>query len=482
MKKKLKVSIILSTLLSVAAAPIIVFSVTSCSTISSKSHTNIENDMQQYANDNSISLGFMFQPNYDYVLYRIYKFFQASSLLEPIENEILDALNQQFSNPDLDSSLNLLFGTSWMIDYKLNTSPSKNTYYLATNAHVLDLSYTISQKITTQNTEWNFEFTFPVNPQSVSYLRLFLSQPQGKSNKNIEWNAKYGDFFNSWYETPITQNNVNANIIQYANETYTNVEKFDFSLNMINTINNKQYMRLINSSNTIKNVTTVINNFTSTPGLDSALLKLELNPNEIRVKSTASPVTKQITKLKRIFDVNENYFDKTANYISKLNDTYNKLEKNAINNYLESDSFPFALNQEINELTVGGFPGNNIKSYTYFNTGTTDIIKYNEGVRRPYIKFLNGNKISYIKYYESDTSYLGGINLLPGSSGSMVLDNNNKIVGIYWGALTSGEYGLFIPFQFKNNSSLWSRLTNLITTNSEFSGSMLNKILTYSKK
>ncbi|MDE6472929.1 MAG: DUF31 family protein [Ureaplasma sp.] len=480
MKKKLKVSIILSTLLSVAAAPIIVFSVTSCSTISSKSHTNIENDMQQYANDNSISLGFMFQPNYNYVWSRINSFFQTSDLIEAFEDQILIGLYQQLTNPNLSGSFNLLFGTSWMIDYKLNSNSSINTYYLATNAHVLDLSYTISQEIITQNTRLNFEFTFPVNSESVANLRLFLSQPQGKSNQNIEYNAEYADFFETWYQTPINKNNINANIIQYANDK--NAKKFDFSLNVINTRNNAQYMRLIDSSNNDKSVDAVIANSPQTPGLDSALLKLELNPETINISSNDSIANKQIIKLKRIFKVNENYYDKNSNYISKLNDTYNKLEKNAINNYLESDSFPFALNQEINELTVGGFPGNNIKSYTYFNTGTTDIIKYNEGVRRPYIKFLNGNKISYIKYYESDTSYLGGINLLPGSSGSMVLDNNNKIVGIYWGALTSGEYGLFIPFQFKNNSSLWSRLTNLITTNSEFSGSMLNKILTYSKK
>ena len=82
-----------------------------------------------------------------------------------------------------------------MIDYKLNNNSNINTYYLATNTHVLDLSYTISTSINAgQFGNYNFDFIFPVNSESVNFLRLFLSQPQGKSNVNLEYNASYNDF------------------------------------------------------------------------------------------------------------------------------------------------------------------------------------------------------------------------------------------------------------------------------------------------
>ena len=70
---------------------------------------------------------------------------------------------------------------------------------------------------------------------------------------------------------------------------------------------------------------------------------------------------------------------------------------------------------------------------------------------------------------------------MPGSSGSMVLNNENKIVGIYWGATTSLEYGLFIPFEY-NNNLLFTRLTNFIKSNAEFEGSALRNIFDYQSK
>ncbi|MDE5599873.1 MAG: DUF31 family protein [Ureaplasma sp.] len=470
MNKKSKIVLIMSSMVIAATIPTVVF-LTSCSSVQSQSHTNIQNETQQYANDNSISLGFAFQPNYDYALAEITDFFENDSTLpKEQENAIVWTIIE--TSKRNANSTNLLFGTSWMIDYKVNTSTNINTYYLATNTHVLDLSYSISAsfRINGNPNIYSYEFNFPVNSQSVNFLRLFLSQPQGISDENLEYNASYSDFLTSWYATNIDKNNINNSLLQYANNT--NETKFDFTFDYTGFTDTL----LIKSDNSTIEMQEQIKQTTSTPSLDSSILKLNINPNNITVPNTNAVVRKQIQKLKRIFDVNEQYEDKKSNYISKLNKTYLELQNNTITNFKDSESFPFNLGDNAKELTVGGFPGNNKNNYTYFNTGTTKDVYYNKNVNRDYIRFLNGNQFSFSKYQSNDTSYLGGINLLPGSSGSMVLDNNNKIVGIYWGALTNGLYGLFIPFDVKNDS-LWNRLITFIKSSNEFQGSALRNIL-----
>ncbi|MDE6289493.1 MAG: DUF31 family protein [Ureaplasma sp.] len=477
MNKKTKIGVIISSLLATATIPAVALYVTSCSNIdstSNESHINITNATQQYANDNSISLGFEFQPDYGYAADKLEEFFINNDTLIPnssIENYIVQNIREQA--PGSLQNVNLLFGTSWMIDYKLNTSNYKNTYYLATNTHVLDLSYVIKVS------ELNLEFTFPVNGSSVNFLNLYLSQPQGESELNSPFNASYSKFETDWYKTNINESNINSSIIQYANNSSNT---FDFSIASTTQNFNENDTILVGSDNKTSTINEQITNTSNNNmGIDSSILKLELNPNAISNNSTQYAGSKQIRKLRKIFDVNENYEDKTSNYISKLKNTYSELQNNQISSYRESSTFPFELNNPGTELTVGGFPGDNKGQYTYFNTGTTNTVYYNEKINRPYIRFLNGNKLSFVKYDAQDTSFLGGINLMPGSSGSMVLNNENKIVGIYWGATTSLEYGLFIPFEY-NNNLLFTRLTNFIKSNAEFEGSALRNIFDYQSK
>lgn len=400
---------------------------------------------------------------------------------------------------------NILLGTTWLLDYSLaqnpnidNTEATKNlaTYYFATNMHVLNVAYNVvvSKKLNDGKT-YDLELNVPVSSVSTTNLDVFLSQPQGDKkvddlgqtipdNLTIPANNS-GLFSTAWYKTPLTKDTFESSIIP-GGTTLSKNKSYDLTASLTITDSNgdKQMQSYYYYSDGRNNLSSV-DTYDKTVEMvsDFSIIKITDSADNITLPDKSSRYYNSFLGLKTMLTIDTSKTDvaKNSSYLTKLN-YLNSLATNKNSSRSTIDElFLFrdysSLNVDTTVLSIAGYPSTtdqttrlvsanfNSNTISYSLSTYTGDKDSTTGYARPSIQYSLNGKFYYSSYNWQDNILMPNVNLMPGSSGSMVIDNDYKLVGIYWGIVSAGENisGVANTLFSKNNSkSLVAKYLNYI--------------------
>lgn len=400
---------------------------------------------------------------------------------------------------------NILLGTTWLLDYSLaqnpnidNTEATKNlaTYYFATNMHVLNVAYNVvvSKKLNDGKT-YDLELNVPVSSVSTTNLDVFLSQPQGDKkvddlgqtipdNLTIPANNS-GLFSTAWYKTPLTKDTFESSIIP-GGTTLSKNKSYDLTASLTITDSNgdKQMQSYYYYSDGRNNLSSV-DTYDKTVEMvsDFSIIKITDSADNITLLDKSSRYYNSFLGLKTMLTIDTSKTDvaKNSSYLTKLN-YLNSLATNKNSSRSTIDElFLFrdysSLNVDTTVLSIAGYPSTtdqttrlvsanfNSNTISYSLSTYTGDKDSTTGYARPSIQYSLNGKFYYSSYNWQDNILMPNVNLMPGSSGSMVIDNDYKLVGIYWGIVQGGENisGVANTLFSKNNSkSLVAKYLNYI--------------------
>lgn len=400
---------------------------------------------------------------------------------------------------------NILLGTTWLLDYSLaqnpnidNTEATKNlaTYYFATNMHVLNVAYNVvvSKKLNDGKT-YDLELNVPVSSVSTTNLDVFLSQPQGDKkvddlgqtipdNLTIPANNS-GLFSTAWYKTPLTKDTFESSIIP-GGTTLSKNKSYDLTASLTITDSNgdKQMQSYYYYSDGRNNLSSV-DTYDKTVEMvsDFSIIKITDSADNIKLPDKSSRYYNSFLGLKTMLTIDTSKTDvaKNSSYLTKLN-YLNSLATNKNSSRSTIDElFLFrdysSLNVDTTVLSIAGYPSTtdqttrlvsanfNSNTISYSLSTYTGDKDSTTGYARPSIQYSLNGKFYYSSYNWQDNILMPNVNLMPGSSGSMVIDNDYKLVGIYWGIVQGGENisGVANTLFSKNNSkSLVAKYLNYI--------------------
>ena len=420
----------------------------------------IENDTENYINKNEMSLLFYAVPKANY---------PVELMSNVIKNNGGNEANIfEFLNPNIAS---ITSGTSWMFDYQIDSKNSNLvTYYLATNIHVINLSYSAIYNLPNDIT---VNVTIPINSTTSNSISAYVSQPLGKygNNDGLTSISNVVEAYNyAWFKLPdFSLSTASQNLIPLGALSNENVSESNKYLAQISVTesNNKVADYFVDSDYKVSKTIFPTRN-SGTESQDFGLVKTQISTNE-KILPQNSNLIDNSSELRLSFENMQNIFniDKTFDSRNPLNNSYitklNYLNQN-INSITKEEfenNFMFSLMSNLSnddEISVAGYPGGTNStsqtSYTYYNGATfkkSDVSEVEGSINRPSIQFnYNGNLMS-VPYDQTDNYKAGGVNLQPGSSGSMVVNKNGQILGIYWGIVTqsrgneSTNYGMITP-------------------------------------
>lgn len=400
---------------------------------------------------------------------------------------------------------NILLGTTWLLDYSLaqnpnidNTEATKNlaTYYFATNMHVLNVAYNVvvSKKLNDGKT-YDLELNVPVSSVSTTNLDVFLSQPQGDkkvddSGQTIPDNLTIpannsGLFSTAWYKTPLTKDTFESSIIP-GGTTLSKNKSYDLTASLTITDSNgdkqmQSYYYYIDGRNNLSSVDTY--DKTVEMVSDFSIIKITDSADNITLPDKSSRYYNSFLGLKTMLSIDTSKTDvaKNSSYLTKLN-YLNSLATNKNSSRSTIDElFLFrdysSLNVDTTVLSIAGYPSTtdqttrlvsanfNSNTISYSLSTYTGDKDSTTGYARPSIQYSLNGKFYYSSYNWQDNILMPNVNLMPGSSGSMVIDNDYKLVGIYWGIVSVGENisGVANTLFSKNDSkSLVAKYLNYI--------------------
>lgn len=400
---------------------------------------------------------------------------------------------------------NILLGTTWLLDYSLaqnpnidNTEATKNlaTYYFATNMHVLNVAYNVvvSKKLNDGKT-YDLKLNVPVSSVSTTNLDVFLSQPQGDKkvddlgqtipdNLTIPANNS-GLFSTAWYKTPLTKDTFESSIIP-GGTTLSKNKSYDLTASLTITDSNgdKQMQSYYYYSDGRNNLSSV-DTYDKTVEMvsDFSIIKITDSADNIKLPDKSSRYYNSFLGLKTMLTIDTSKTDvaKNSSYLTKLN-YLNSLATNKNSSRSRIDElFLFrdysSLNVDTTVLSIAGYPSTtdqttrlvsanfNSNTISYSLSTYTGDKDSTTGYARPSIQYSLNGKFYYSSYNWQDNILMPNVNLMPGSSGSMVIDNDYKLVGIYWGIVQGGENisGVANTLFSKNNSkSLVAKYLNYI--------------------
>ncbi len=400
---------------------------------------------------------------------------------------------------------NILLGTTWLLDYSLaqnpnidNTEATKNlaTYYFATNMHVLNVAYNVVvSKKSNDGKTYDLELNVPVSSVSTTNLDVFLSQPQGDKkvddlgqtipdNLTIPANNS-GLFSTAWYKTPLTKDTFESSIIP-GGTTLSKNKSYDLTASLTITDSNgdKQMQSYYYYSDGRNNLSSV-DTYDKTVEMvsDFSIIKITDSADNIKLPDKSSRYYNSFLGLKTMLTIDTSKTDvaKNSSYLTKLN-YLNSLATNKNSNRSTIDElFLFrdysSLNVDTTVLSIAGYPSTtdqttrlvsanfNSNTISYSLSTYTGDKDSTTGYARPSIQYSLNGKFYYSSYNWQDNILMPNVNLMPGSSGSMVIDNDYKLVGIYWGIVQGGENisGVANTLFSKNNSkSLVAKYLNYI--------------------
>lgn len=459
--------------------------------------TTVKHEQEKWIGDNSVSIGIQYTPNWTYIKEYVSTYLKNHSDDEGSTNTDAALAYSRMNDFNLylqrathlkDTTM-AMFGTGWILDYSY---PDANgdliNYYLATNIHVLDLSYQLqfsSSFFEEDSTQVSTTVTanIPINSKTVSSLNVYLSQPQynttsGDNNKTIpqSFSTTY------WHTTPITINNFEDTIIPIG--AYTNTGYVDYSSTFYNLsltysyyknnsrINSGYYYPSSGNSGTNK-VSKASNNSS-----DYAVIKIPETKTSFDDLGTDSNWTTVFQKMKTMFNINTNDISTTkrSSYIARLNSLYNLATSSSYSKTLADNLFMFAdYKTGVNNktlLSTAGFPGVsgsisfNSNSINYALTQTATSAEANS---RTELSYTYRGQLGYSNYTWDNNILMENVNLKDGSSGSMTITQDYKIYGIYWGAISYyyGEtYGVTTQLYSQNTDRNFVKIwLNYIETN-----------------
>ncbi len=400
---------------------------------------------------------------------------------------------------------NILLGTTWLLDYSLaqnpnidNTEATKNlaTYYFATNMHVLNVAYNVvvSKKLNDGKT-YDLELNVPVSSVSTTNLDVFLSQPQGDKkvddlgqtipdNLTIPANNS-GLFSTAWYKTPLTKDTFESSIIP-GGTTLSKNKSYDLTASLTITDSNgdkqmQSYYYYSNGGNNLSSVDTY--DKTVEMVSDFSIIKITDSADNITLPDKSSRYYNSFLGLKTMLTIDTSKTDvaKNSSYLTKLNylnslATNKNSSRSTINELFLFRDYS-SLNVDTTVLSIAGYPSTtdqttrlvsanfNSNTISYSLSTYTGDKDSTTGYARPSIQYSLNGKFYYSSYNWQDNILMPNVNLMPGSSGSMVIDNDYKLVGIYWGIVQGGENisGVANTLFSKNNSkSLVAKYLNYI--------------------
>lgn len=430
--------------------------------------TTIKYDQEKWITDNSFSLLFTYKYNKNYLLSFVDEYLNLNSKDKDTNSELNNSYKLMIDFKEALESNNFrynssLLGTGWILDYSQDDK-NKNLvdYYIATNAHVLNLNYGISfptqQNVYGENVLTTATAYVPISKDSVEDVSLYISQPQYGVKDGLPDNlaTDINQLNTQWYKTSLSKDNIDENLIPIGtfNSNGTPSLSTGYALSCsysarlsYGTNNYNFYFPVDKSSGT--RVLSKSENRSS----DFSVLKIKENTQaleEFFTSQTATLYKDMFHKMNQIFkiDTDEQNVTKSSSYIARLNAllTMTKDKKTYDKNKVD-ELFMFAdSKKDLNNNSVvsaAGFPGvtrsngkfevnlsSNTMSYSLMKNAVNDYNWIRNSIKYIY------NGASYNSGYKAENNILmRNFILTGGASGAMAVDQNNKIVGLYWGMI-----------------------------------------------
>ena len=483
--------------------------------------TAINNDQEKYINQNSASILFYSEPNIQYLTTYLAKYLEDNARYKPVDSDtpneqdtgqtnayiVTQTLNNILTNgtngKDYQVS-NILLGTTWLLDYSLAQNPdidnpetTKNlaTYYFATNMHVLNVAYNVVASQTLNGKTYDLELNVPVSSVSTTNLYVFLSQPQGGKKvdssgqtipNNLTIPANNSSLFSTaWYKTPLTKDTFEKSIIP-GGTTLSKNTGYDLTASLTITDSNgpkkQSYYYYSNGGKNVSSVDKV--DKTTQMTSDFSIIKITDSADNITLPDKNSRYYNSFLGLKTMLTIDTSKIGvaKNSSYLTKLNYLNNlATNKNSSRSTID-ELFLFrdysSLNVDTTVLSIAGYPSTtnqtsglasanfNSNTISYSLSTYTGEDNNTTGYARPNIQYSWNGKFYYSSYNWQDNILMPNVNLMPGSSGSMVIDNDYRLVGIYWGIIYSvggDTSGVANTLFAKNNpNSLVAKYLNYI--------------------
>lgn len=340
----------------------------------------------------------------------------------------------RISGKEIDSSgtkFSTIYGTGWLFA-KDTTANNNFTYYLATNLHVAAAIQNSGKSYYIQNKNGQYD-----NQTGVQYESIQFGQIGTIDEKN---------FYPGTSKNEV--NNQDIHFYQYLpiyNSNESPIKIFYTSFDMFKNKNIKYWSekeKIENNYNYVYGDET-INNGT----IDIAILKIDFS-NRQWINSS-----NQIDSLKAALD----NFDKNPTKFAK---TMNPLWEP-----ITIAGFPIVENSNMpewkaleNKKFYSKQTGSNAFKMTNWKYGIPNNID-NQEIKRKYSLPTHINFVTdeYASYWNVANQYLyDNANLHSGSSGSMAINQNNEVVGIYWGTYQLSDYSIkgvidtFINTKYEN--------------------------------
>lgn len=426
------------------------------------------NAQEIYANNNTLSLLFYIKPIESYFSNFVYNLNTHNA-----NNDYSQLVNYIINNQNSKELYSITTGTMWLFDYMVN-SEDKNSYYFASNIHVLNLGYTYKFPLT----NGKVELFIPYSSRVTGIISTYVTQPFGNPNDSDYENYKniINNDNRSWSRYWLNLTSAYNTIIPIGTiYNGNNIENTNPYLGTIKVTKNNELTSYYIDSNYNISKSYNLNN-SSIKANDMGLIRFDLNPVEFfDSQISVSSVIKN--NIYRIFDVStnvENYLEtftyiERVKYLTRLvNDGYSS-NVNEIKNKFLFNSIEDASN---NKFTVGGYPGlsysNSSESYVTFNCDTINrnlVNKNTFDIERNNIDVWYNSHNYYYVYDEATNYTFYNVNLGSGSSGSMVINQNYQLVGIYWGVIETSQWisGMVTPiYDLSNQYSLVFRWLNYL--------------------
>lgn len=483
--------------------------------------TAIDNEQEKYINQNSASILFYSKPNIQYLTTYLAKYLEDNARYKPVDSDtpneqdtgqtnayiVTQTLNNILTNgtngKDYQVS-NILLGTTWLLDYSLAQNPdidnpeaTKNlaTYYFATNMHVLNVAYNVVASQTLNGKTYDLELNVPVSSASTTNLDVFLSQPQGGKKvdssgqtipNNLTIPANNSSLFSTaWYKTLLTKDTFEKSIIP-GGTTLSKNTGYDLTASLTITDSNgpkkQSYYYYSDKGKNLSSVDKV--GKTTQMTSDFSIIKITDSADNITLPDKNSRYYNSFLGLKTMLTIDTSKIGvaKNSSYLTKLNYLNNlATNKNSSRSTID-ELFLFrdysSLNVDTTVLSIAGYPSTtnqtsglasanfNSNTISYSLSTYTGEDNNTTGYARPNIQYSWNGKFYYSSYNWQDNILMPNVNLMPGSSGSMVIDNDYRLVGIYWGIIYSvggDTSGVANTLFAKNNpNSLVAKYLNYI--------------------
>lgn len=437
--------------------------------------TTVKYDTEKWLADNSLSILFKSDPNVEYLKNYVKSYldkYSGDKESSNITDNFTYTLMQYFLT-SLNSGAYTVSsshsGTAWMLDYSIDKNNSNLVnYYLATNIHVLDATYTYEYTMYMNTRPIDVSVNVPIRKDTVKSANIYLTQPQyneTSAKQNMKIPASYPSdpsiIDKYWWKTSITENNMAESLIPIG--AFTNMgspslsDPYNLQLNYSILVvgvddTNYSYSFPIDNSRAVG-----VQSHSTKKSSDFAVVKIteEKNKfsNNLPKLDSSDDRTKyenMFNKVQKIFNVDLQDNNEKSSYISRLNSILTMLTSSTTYDDAKAKKlFMFAdYNKDFknnNTISIGGFPalwekeGKFTNGYVTFNSNTISYFynkSYPDRGRSLIEYYYNGNR--YVSEYNRGINLLfTNMNLMGGSSGSMCITDEYKIGGIYWGGIYS---------------------------------------------